>query len=644
MLAYFPGLRGPLMFDDYPNIVNNPLITSDSFDFDNLQTIFTHHRPLATLSFTLNYHQSNGLDNTIWFKATNLAIHIINTLLILWLTRLLLTLYQTNFQKYLDQQIVQWLPYLITAVWALHPINLTSVLYVVQRMTSLATMFMLIGLICFIIGRQHYANSPRRGLFLMIAGVAGGTLFGLLAKEIALLLSLYALAIDRVFFRNHNCPIVVRIFHVFSIGILVIAAGYYFISQPDRLTEGYTLREFTLPERLLTESRALWFYISLILFPVPGRFSLFHDDIALSTGLLSPWTTLLSSMGIMASVALAIIAHRKSPVLAFGIFWFLVGHCMESTAIGLELVHEHRNYLPAFGPIFSLGYGAAWVATRFGRPRQFFFLFTLIALTFGFSTSAIATQWSDKASLVTYLVKHHPDSARAHATLADYLLTEKRDSYTAMQEYLKAGDIAPHETAFLIRAVHIAAMFDFALIPNINPDYQLLLTPAVPRTITPTNTEARSFISNPLIHEIEHRLKTQPIHLRVVETLRWLADCVQQQPQRCGRLYKTVVDWHWLALKNMRTNDDMRKRLYTQLVSLYLSVGDHDSAFASVNLARQFGPTEPYFLLMEANVCLLRGDHDKARNILKQLEIRENLDSENRRQLEKLRELLISRQ
>jgi hypothetical protein len=193
--VYWPGLHGGYIFDDYPNIVDNTtlhvgfgsgwrtwLAATFSSPSSDLQ------RPLAMLSFAFN-HAMTGLD-PYWMKLTNLGIHLLNTLLVYGLTNRLLSAARAPEQA--DRR--QWTALWIAAAWALNPINLMAVLFVVQRMESLCHLFVFSGLWAYLVGRERLLAQDR-GWTLLLAGLVVGTLLGLLSKESSVLLPLYALAL-----------------------------------------------------------------------------------------------------------------------------------------------------------------------------------------------------------------------------------------------------------------------------------------------------------------------------------------------------------------------------------------------------------------------------------------------------------------
>jgi len=130
------------------------------------------------------------------------------------------------------------------------------------------------------------------------------------------------------------------------LGLAVLLAVLLWQSQGAQLLAGYHVRPFTISERLLTQPRVWFFYMGLLLYPTPDRMTLLYD-FEISRGLLSPWTTLPAMIILAGSAALAIRGARKRPLVAFSVLFFLLNHLIEGSVIPLEMVFEHRNYLPA---------------------------------------------------------------------------------------------------------------------------------------------------------------------------------------------------------------------------------------------------------------------------------------------------------
>ena len=148
VLIYLPGLSGPLLLDDGPQIF--PLI-NDAQNLGWLELIRQHifsnsgylQRPLSMATFLINA-VING-DNLFYWKFTNVLLHICTGVLVFLLTRLLLSL-NGNF----DKSRVQLISFLVAMFWLLHPLQVSTVLYLVQRMTILATLFTFTVLFCYV--------------------------------------------------------------------------------------------------------------------------------------------------------------------------------------------------------------------------------------------------------------------------------------------------------------------------------------------------------------------------------------------------------------------------------------------------------------------------------------------------------------
>ena len=153
--VYWPGLNGPFVLDDLRNIHALPVLHITELSFQSLYDAFFSvgksypHRGIPRVSFGLNFYFAGGKFDTTAFKITNVVIHLLVAGTLFLLARTLLArVYRVSSSKGStgDSSWATWTAFAITAFWVLHPIQLTAVLYVVQRMTSLSTLFVLLGL------------------------------------------------------------------------------------------------------------------------------------------------------------------------------------------------------------------------------------------------------------------------------------------------------------------------------------------------------------------------------------------------------------------------------------------------------------------------------------------------------------------
>jgi tetratricopeptide (TPR) repeat protein len=157
----------------------------------------------------------------------------------------------------------------------------------------------------------------------------------------------------------------------------------------------------------------LVFYLKMIIMPSISELGLYHDDIAISHGLLDPPTTFYSLVTLVGLLLGALLLLKKHPLVSLGILWFFAGHALESTVFPLEIAHEHRNYLADYGILLAATIAVTQAPLRrlapliqTAVPLLFFFLFSS-------TTWLRANQWSDNINLAVYEARHHPDSFRA---------------------------------------------------------------------------------------------------------------------------------------------------------------------------------------------------------------------------------------
>ncbi len=443
VLVFWPGLDGGFLFDDYHVVVDNGALALPDYGATALlDAAFSTHtgptrRPLALLSFAFE-RSLFGLDATT-AKCVNLVLHGINALLLLWLVRLLMPRFGIAAP---DAAALAWLA---VALWAVHPLNLSPVLYVVQRMTLLAGTFMLLGLIVYTRARLRQLGGGRTARWTWPA-FALCLLGGLASKETAIVMLLMVAAIEAHAFRFGGTRRTWR--RLAGVALLAAAAfAVAAVSVPESVGMRYGARDFTLVERLLTEARVLLRYLGMLAWPQPSAFALFHDDVVVSRGLFTPFTTLPA---LLAVAALGALAWRGRPRwLAFGLAWFLAGHALESTVLPLELMHEHRNYLASLGPLLVMVLGVAALLRRAGARRLGLPLAAATSIALAVSSGLRADRWSDPLSMMAYDAAAHPRSARSHYELGR-LLVERARANGERQDY--AAGIAAIERAAALAA------------------------------------------------------------------------------------------------------------------------------------------------------------------------------------------------
>ncbi|MBK7727678.1 MAG: hypothetical protein IPJ33_03980 [Gammaproteobacteria bacterium] len=125
-------------------------------------------RPLALTSFLLQ--MPSWPTEPADFARANTLVHLLNSLLVIWLSY--------RLARYLPALPLrrEWFALAVGATWASSPLLLSTSMMLIQRMTSLAALFGLGGLLAFVMGRELLAHRRRAGLLVMSAGLGLGTL------------------------------------------------------------------------------------------------------------------------------------------------------------------------------------------------------------------------------------------------------------------------------------------------------------------------------------------------------------------------------------------------------------------------------------------------------------------------------------
>jgi hypothetical protein len=430
--AYWPGLHGSYVQDDYPNIVDNPDLQIKTASISNLSLAALSSpaselkRPLASLSFAANY-LFTGLD-PFWMKLTNLMIHLLNGVLIYMLALTLIRAVRRSATSK-NEQDPRWIALWITAGWLLLPINLTAVLYVVQRMESLANIFVLLGLLGYVRARQHMLASGRG--FIAAAGslvLASG--IGLMAKETAVMTPLYAALIEWAVFgaRRTDGRRDRRIISLFlMILVIPLIAGLAWLLPGLLAPDTWATRSFNLPQRLWSEARIVVDYICWTLLPTPQALSFYHDDYRISTGWLTPWSTLPCALFIVALAALTIWLRKRAPLVVLGLALFLGAQLLTATILPLELAYEHRNYFASFGLLLAVIPLLAASTEQLPVPTARYLLLGGLLLVWTVETASTAAAWGSPLELSQMLAERAPNSPRAqyglgytYIVLSDY--------------------------------------------------------------------------------------------------------------------------------------------------------------------------------------------------------------------------------
>jgi tetratricopeptide (TPR) repeat protein len=421
LFIYSNTLKSPFVFDDGHNIRQNRHIRLTELALKDIVTAGfkspSSNRPIANITFALNYyfHQYN----LIGYHCTNIIIHILTGIfLFLFVKNTLATpSLCCRYERY------KWIPFFAAFLWLVHPLQTQSVTYIVQRMTSLAAMFYILSLLLYVKGRL--TGQGMKESWLWFAGCIIAGILSLGCKETAAVLPVFILLYEWYFFRDLNIPRLKR-YLPYVIGVFIIFGllGLWFLgSSPlEKILSGYDQREFTLTERLLTQPRVVIYYISLLAYPHPGRLNLDYD-FTISRSFIAPPTTLLCTVAVIGLIIFSFYIAKRQRLLSFCILWFFGNLAIESSFLPLELVFEHRLYLPSM--FVSLAIVA--LAWRYIKQKWIrvvvFCIVTVLCCGWTYERNKV---WKDPLTLWSDCVAKSPEKARPHNNLGNALQAQDK--------------------------------------------------------------------------------------------------------------------------------------------------------------------------------------------------------------------------
>ncbi|NII11444.1 tetratricopeptide repeat protein [Oleiagrimonas sp. C23AA] len=440
-LCYAPGLHGGFLFDDYANL---PKLASPG-PVDNWPAFWRYitsgmadptGRPLTLLSFLLDARNWPAMPAP--FLRTNLALHLLNGLLLaLLLNTLGQHLHPSAPTYHRLRQRIRLAGLLGAGLWLLHPLLVSTTLYIVQREAMLPGTFELLGLLAWLHGRRRLLNHQPGGLAWIIGGLGAGTVLAVLCKANGALLPLLALTLETTVLRAGDALVkppdaktsshyrwAMRLLAVLPSLLLIAGLLYTYVPALTRSSLGN--RPWTLGERLLTEPRVLLDYLKLLWLPRPFTPGLFNDQFPLSTALWRPWTTLPAIVGMLVWVGTGLALRRRLPAVALALLFYAAGQVLESTLVPLELYFEHRNYIPAMLLFWPL---ALWLcgvpqmpgtnAAKAGLDHRLKAVLAILLLAgLGSMTYLRASLWGNQAQQALTWAALNPRSPRAQVYAA----------------------------------------------------------------------------------------------------------------------------------------------------------------------------------------------------------------------------------
>ncbi len=418
LVAYRAAPDNGFHFDDYANIVEQESLHVDEptvAAFVDASLSGKHpQRFVANLTLAVDWWRGEGSPRP--FQWTNLFIHLLGTLLVFALLKTALGIGRDG-----RDAVVVVAAFFGAAWWALHPIQVQAVTYIVQRMASLAAVLVIAAVLAYVLGRLDLS---RRWRWLTLAGIC--TLLAAFTKENAWVLPLLFVLAEFGLVRNTGRLLRSRL--DWALVLVPLGIGLYLAAAlwtgsgafAEWVQRPYDGRSFTLEERLLTQPRVILFHFSQLIWPLPGRFSIEHA-LPLSRSLLHPVSTVPAMLLVLGWIGTGLWcllspARRRA---GFFILWVPLTLAIESSVIALEMVFEHRMYLPSVGVAGLLALAARRAFAHRATPVRIGagVLGAAILAALLVSTSVRVPEWRSDVTLLQRAYQHAPDSSRVVGNL-----------------------------------------------------------------------------------------------------------------------------------------------------------------------------------------------------------------------------------
>lgn len=447
-VIYWPGTQGGFLLDDDHNIKT---ATLQDVSIGSMKYMLSNNisgptkRPVSALSFAINHHFMGGAPES--YKKINIVIHAVTTLIVFaFLVHVFALAKVCRPASVLQMKAMHpgvcWAALLGSVLWAVSPMHVSTVLYAVQRMTMLATLFSLLTIILYVRARLNLAYGFKYRYWVYLTAAFICFVLAGLSKENGLLVIPLIIVLELTLLK-HLAPripfdINAKLSRVL-VGLFILSLLVAVIMAVQLAIPAYAGRSFTLTERLLSQSYVLAQYLLQLVLPYAHSLKFYYDDF-IPVGVHDPrfWLSAIFWASVISVLVVYKGVHRQV-LLGLSLF-YLLAHSMESSFWPLEMVFEHRNYLASVGVFGLIGYGVYVVGAkkitrapnRGAHGRSFVWpavatTYLFVVAFYGLMLHERVSVWADDRLFARMMAIYNPNSMRANLELA--------------KVYLKEGDI-----------------------------------------------------------------------------------------------------------------------------------------------------------------------------------------------------------
>ena len=478
---YSNSLHGQFQFDDMGYVARNDSIR----DITNIKAIWNalEHpsRFVGFLTFAANFHFAQG--DVFLYHVTNVIIHLMVVTSLWWFVWLIFGTPAVRQRRGISQSLYDnrvGIAFFVALIFLVHPMATQAVSYIAQRLASLATLFYLMTMNCYLKGRMSSILLRRCIWFL---GMVIFSILGMFTKQITFTMPFMILILELYFLHNKGNS-VVKIKNIFKPLYLIPFMGFVFIIPwimkfnvmsifSWNVKSGSHFGDMiTAPKYFFTQMRVVSHYIRLLFIPIGQNldydWTISHSffEIKVLAGFIFLVTLFILGLRMV----------RRYRLISFGIIWFFVTASIESSIIPIRhVIFEHRVYLPMVG--FSIAFVTFlfyWIKNR----KCFIIVLSALVMIFSFLTYQRNKVWSNHFTMWSDVIKKSPGKARPYNNLAIGYLEEQRndDAFVLLNKSLErdpgfAEALNNRGVVFKRRGQYSRAIEDFDKAIEMKGDY-----------------------------------------------------------------------------------------------------------------------------------------------------------------------------
>src|SRR3989339_224094 len=483
IIVYHNSLKAPFIFDDKAKIVNNPdiqqlsnLKTKLIYKYSENNKVFERNdpsRPLVYLTFTLNYYF--GKLNPFGYHLFNLIIHIFNAILVFFLAKKIISViyekgstplenvnnkiggkpcgsnggskspFCNNVRELYSLTGLTLFPFLVSLLFAIHPINTNTVTYIFSRSDLLATFFYISSLLLFIKATDKNLSIFKSLNLLYILSLICFIL-AIFSKQIAVTLPAIILIYDYIFLSNFKISKIIekKYYHIpyWLLFIGYLAFRYFYLGDIGDIEAESTWNRY---DYLIIQPYIILRYLKMLL--IPTGLSIDH---IINPVKLYELKTIISFIFIIVVFLSSYIVYRKktniSKLILFSILWFFIILSPTSSIFPTTSpLVENRLYLSGIGffIIFVIIYFTIFKSSK----TSTFTIFPVIiySILLGYGTMKRNHLYQNPILLWQDVIIKYPNSEDARNNLGILLFNLKRYE-EAEKEYKEAIKINPNNS------------------------------------------------------------------------------------------------------------------------------------------------------------------------------------------------------